>query len=83
MYVGVQVDDGTPQYNGAVYSPCIGNSSFTTNPYVGNGGAGVILLSNVHYTSNSSVAKLVIVDEPAFVNGVPGLYGGDLSIVPI
>jgi len=81
MYVGVQVDDGTPQYNGAVYSPCM-SGSFSM-PYVGSGGAGVILLSNVHYTSNSSVAKLVVVDEPAFVNGVPGLYGGDLSIVPI
>jgi hypothetical protein len=85
MYVGVQVDDGTPVYNGAVYAP--GRPTFVpvsdVNLYVGTGGAGIILLSNVHYTSNSSVAKLVIVDEAAFSNASPGLYGGDLSIVPI
>lgn len=85
LYVGVQVDTGTPVYNGAVYAP--GKPTLLPdapiNLYVGTGGAGIILLSNVHYTSNSQTASMVIIDEVAFSNAYPGLYGGDLSIIPI
>ena len=85
LYVGVQVDTGTPVYNGAVYAPG-SPSTLPVGPfnfYVGTGGAGIVLLSNVHYTSNSQTASMVIIDEVAFSNAYPGLYGGDLSIIPI
>jgi hypothetical protein len=84
MSVGVQIDSGTAVYNGVVYCPAqyIGTQR-STNAYKGMGGAGVVLLSNVDYTSNSQTANLVIINQPAFSNGWPGDYGGNLSIIPI
>jgi len=84
MDIGVQIDSGTPVYNGVVYSPArpqLLTPSY--NNFIGGGGAGVILLSNVHYTSNSQTANLVIVNESAFSNGWPGYYGGNLTLTPI
>jgi len=84
MSVGVQIDSGTPVYNGVVYSPARPQlSTPDVNNFVGGGGAGVVLLSNVHYTSNSSNASLVIINQPAFSNGWPGFYGGNLTLTPI
>ena len=85
MNIGVQVDRGTGVYGGTVYCPAKYRFSVpgTFNVYIGTGGCAVILLSNVHYTSNSVNASLVIQSQSSFSTGNPGYYGGNFTLSPI
>lgn len=86
MNIGVQIDgDGNNAvYGGSVYCPAkrLPNSS-GYNIWAGTGGSAVILVSNVHYTSNSQQAQLVIQSQPSFPHGWPGAYSGNFSVFPI
>ena len=84
MNIGVQIDDDATHavYGGSVYCP----AKYIVrdyNDYIGNGGAAVILISNVDYSSNSQTANLVSQSQPAFSTGWPGYYAGNFSVIPI
>jgi hypothetical protein len=86
MNIGIQIDSDATNavYGGSVYCPARQNAFETGyNNYIGTGGAAVILLSNVNYTSNSQVANLVIQSQPAFSGGWPGYYAVNFSVIPI
>ena len=86
MNIGVQIDSDATNavYGGSVYCPARPIlAGFDYNPYIGNGGAAVILISNVDYYSNSQTANLVIQSQPAFPHGWPGYYAGNFSVIPI
>jgi hypothetical protein len=87
MDIGIQTFIGnntTPinTYAGTVYCPSAGNGG-DPNTYIGNGGAGVVLISNVHYDAASTTANLVIINQSAFSGGQPGDYGGNFTVSPI
>ena len=85
MNIGVQVDGQNGVYGGTVYCPAKYALYIpgTYNQYIGTGGCAVILLSNVHYTSNSVNAQLVIQSQSSFSTGNPGYYGGNFTVSPI